>query len=100
MSIIPISAGETSLWKVVQVVIQLIQGRCNSTGSVTLDAGGTTTVKAPNCAPGSAVFLTPQDGFSATAFPWVDPFNIRRGEFDISHFGGVQGAVFFWDVRG
>src|ERR1700726_3140331 len=58
MSAPQLSPSETQLYVIVNAIRQLMQGRSNAAGSATLAAGAAaTTVTAPNCAPGSQVFL-------------------------------------------
>ena len=60
MAALTLAYAETDPRRVADVVRQLVEGRSNSVGTVTLRANQTTTtVAAPTCAPGSLVFFTP-----------------------------------------
>ena len=62
----PLSPSETQPYRIVAAVRQLMQGRSNATGQVTLAANaGTTSVAAPSCAPSSQVFLFPVTAHAA-----------------------------------
>lgn len=67
---------------------QLAAGRSNATGSLTLRASQTTTtVTAPNCGAGSAVFLFPQTANAAAvvASTYVLAANVTAGQFIVTH---------------
>lgn len=101
---ITLSPEETNLSRIVQVIRQVVTGRTNSTGLVTLRNGQTTTVvKAPNCGTTSHVFLTPKTAHAAalTPAPYVTPANTLLGSFTITHPNpAVTDATFGWDARG
>lgn len=95
---------EKNLWRVVQAIIQLTQGRSNSTGVVTLAAGVTVTVvSAVNCSKGSRVFLTPETANAAAALAttYIKATDILQGSFTITHANtGTTDRTFGWDARG
>ena len=67
---------------------QIAQGRMNCTGTFTLAASATsTTVDAPNVAPGTIIVLMPQtaDALAAAATTFVAPANISQGSFVVTH---------------
>jgi hypothetical protein len=66
---------------------QLIEGRSNAVGTVTLTTGITTTVTAVTCGPQSAVFLFPTTANAAAAVTTVSvpSTNIIRGQFIVNH---------------
>lgn len=95
---IQIQPGETNLKRLVDAVIQLVQGRQNSVGDVTLAAGTTITVVSfPNCSKDSRVFLFPQTPNAAAAAPttYVLKANILQRMFTITHANaGTTDRVF------
>ncbi len=79
---------ETNLRTIVQSIIQLVQGRQNSIGDVTLRANQTTTVVSfPNCSKDCRVFLFPQTAHAAAAMAttYILATNILQGSFVITH---------------
>lgn len=99
-----LNPGESKIWNVVQVVRQLIEGKSNAVGTVTLTPNATSTaVAAPTAAPGSIVNLTPQTAHAAAAVPvtYILASNVTQGQFIISH-ANIPSAdrTFGWEVRG
>lgn len=95
MSAINLAPGETGIARIVASIRQLIEGRSNATGSCTLAAGvTTTTVQAPNCATGSAVFLFPQTANAAAEVGngtiYVKPADVLNKSFTITHANSAQ----------
>ena len=93
MSAPQLSPAETQLFRIVNAVRQLMQGRSNAAGSASLAAGATsTTVTAPNCAPGAQVFLCPRTAHAAAELAaggcWVSA--IAGGAFTIAHANNSQ----------
>lgn len=89
---IQLSTEEKNLWRVVQAVIQLIQGRSNAVGTVTLRNGQTTTTvtklidpAAINVALGSKVFLEPETANAAAARATTYISAVGQGTFTITH---------------
>lgn len=79
---------EKDLTKYQAAIEQLAQGRLNCTGTFTLQANATsTTVKAPNVAPGTIITLSQQSANAAAAFAttFVLPSNVFQGSFTVSH---------------
>lgn len=69
---------------------QLLEGRSNAVGVVTLTHDGsatTTTVTAPNCGPNSVVFLSPETDQAAASAPtsYVKASDVSAGQFIITH---------------
>ena len=66
---------------------QLIEGRSNAVGTVTLTTLAVTTVVAPTCGPQSAVFLFPTTANAAAAVTTVSvpSTNITGGQFIVNH---------------
>ncbi len=96
-----LSPAERDLYKSVMAVRQLTEGRSNATGTVTLTANAaTTTVSAPNCGPGSAVFLFPQtaNAAAAVATTFVLVTNVTAAQFIVSHANNAQTDKTFWWV--
>jgi hypothetical protein len=77
----------------VNAIRQLMQGRSNAAGSLTLAAGAAgTTVTAPNCAPTAQVFLFPKTAHAAAELAagtcWVSA--VAGGAFTITHANNAQ----------
>lgn len=101
MTITTVAVGEKDIFKIVQTVRQLCEGHNNATGTVTLRASQTTTVvAAPNCAPGSAVFLFPQTANAAAvvASTYVLAANVIKEQFTITHPSNGNTDKTFWYV--
>lgn len=79
---------EKDVRRIVDAVIQLVLGRQNSIGDVTLRAGQTfTVVSFPNCSKDCRVFLFPQTANAAAAVPttYILRANILQLGFTITH---------------
>ena len=101
MSGITLSPQERDLFKIVFAVRQLMEGRSNAVGSVTLAAGATTTtVAAPTCAAGSAVFLFPKTANAAAALTttYVLAANVIASQFTVTHANAATTDRTFWWV--
>lgn len=104
---ISLSPDEKSIWRIVQAIIQVLQGRSNAVGSVTLTPGTTTTVitkaEAPaaiNCSKDSAVMLSPLTANAAAAL--ATTFTAAgQGTFTVTHANAVSAdRSFRFEVRG
>lgn len=108
MSGINLAPEETNIWRIVQAIIQLMQGRSNAVGEVTLRANQTTTVvtktvhrAAVNVGADSEVFLTPRTANAAAALAttWVSA--VGQGTFTITHASNAQiDKLFGFEARG
>ena len=72
------------------VMRQLIEGRSNAVGTVTLTHDGvatTTTVTAENCGPNSVVFLSPQTAHAAAALTgtYIKSTDVSAQQFIVTH---------------
>jgi hypothetical protein len=96
------STAEKDLSKYALSLQQLAAGRSNATGSVTLAAGAASTVvSAPNCAPGSAVFLFPRTANAAAALATTFVSSVGKQTFTIAHANNAQtDRSFFWVALG
>src|SRR3569833_1091598 len=92
MSGINLSTEEKSVPRIVAAIIQLMQGRSNAVGEVTLRANQTTTVvtkavsqAAVNVSMDSEVFLSPRTANAAAVFKdcWISATG--QGTFTITH---------------
>lgn len=95
-------AANADLEEVRDGVRQLVRGRCNAVGTVTLAAGvTTTTVTAPFVvAAGSGISLMPTTANAAAALAttFLTPAN---GSFTITHANNAQtDRTFRWSARG
>jgi len=95
MSGINLAPGETNAGRIVAAIRQLIAGRSNAAGAVTLNANVTsTTVAAPNCAAGCAVFLFPRTANAAAEVKngtiYVSAAGVTNRSFVITHANNAQ----------
>ena len=91
-----IAQSETRVDKIVAVVRQLITGRDDASGVVTLAASAaTTTVAAPNCASGSKVFLESTTAHAAAerAAGGLYVSTVSNGSFVITHANNAQTEI-------
>jgi len=98
-----INATEKDPQKQNRIIQQLIEGRSNAVGSVTLTHDGiatTTTVTATTCGPNSGVWLFPQTANAAAvvATTYVLVTNVTPGQFIVTHATTVNADVTFWWV--
>lgn len=85
---IKLAKGERDLGRIVDAVNELVEGRQNSIGDVTLTAGATTTVVSfPNCSKDCRVFLFPQTANAAAALAttFIPKAAILQKQFTITH---------------
>jgi len=92
---INLAPGETNAGRIVAAIRQLIAGRSNAAGAVTLNANATsTTVVAPNCAAGSEIFLFPRSANAAAEVKngtiYVPGANVANRSFVITHANNAQ----------
>ena len=105
---IDLSTEEKSIWKICNAVVQLIQGRSNAVGQITLTPGTTTTVitkqespAAVNVAVGSQVFLTPLTANAAAALATTYISAIAQSSFTVKHANNAQiDRLFGWRCDG
>lgn len=104
MSGINLSPGEIEPGRFNQAIRQMMQGRDNAGGTVTLTANAaTTTVSAPNCATGCGVFLQASTASAATEVGngTIYISAVVNGSFTITHANSaVADRSFFWTARG
>lgn len=104
MSGINLSPSETEPGRFNQAIRQMMQGRDNAGGTVTLTPNAaSTTVSAPNCATGCGVFTEPTTASAATekgnGTMYVSA--VVNGSFTITHANSaVADRSFFWTARG
>jgi hypothetical protein len=90
---IQLQKGEKDIQRIVDAVMQLVEGRQNSIGDVTLRANQATTVVAfPNCSKDCRVFLFPQTANAAAALAttYILKANILQRSFIITHASNAQ----------
>ena len=95
MSGINLAPGETNVGRIVAAIRQLIAGRSNAAGAVTLNANATsTTVTAPNCAVGCEIFLFPRTANAALEVKsgtiYVAATGVANRSFVITHASNAQ----------
>lgn len=83
---IQLQPGEKDIQRIVDAVIQIVQGRQNSVGDVTLTPAATFTfVSFPNCSKDCRVFLQAQNAAAVAAQAMVAPTDIIQRGFTIRH---------------
>ena len=96
--------GERDLFRIVAAIRQLILGRNNATGDITLTAGATTTVvTGPNISGDGGVWLFPQtaNAAGAVATTYVKRTDLIRGQFTITHANAATvDRSFYWVCLG
>ena len=99
---IQLQPKETQIWRIVQAVIELVSGRHNSSGTVSLAINTTTTVvTAPNCSKKSSPQISPMTAHAATALAtsWIS--SIDNGSFTLTHANNTQAdRTFSWTATG
>lgn len=99
---IQLQPTETSIWRIVQAIIQLVEGRHNASGRIALVAGATTTVvPAPNCGKDSEPQISPRTANAAAAVPTTYISLVEKGSFTITHANnGQMDRIFGWTTTG
>lgn len=86
---------EKDIWRIVQAVVQLVEGRQNSVGDLTLAVGQTsTTVDFPNCSKDCRVFLQPQNSVARGVPVSVDISDTLQASFIVRHAAAPASARF------
>ena len=99
MKSIPVT--ETRLWPIIKTVQQLIQGRTNATGAVTLTTSSTTTVVLDaNVAPGDVILLSPLNADAAAEVPTLYVAATDKGTFTLTHTSAGTTRTFGYKVAG
>lgn len=83
-----ISEDEQNQIRQNQAIRQLIEGRSNAVGTVTLTSDGvatTTTATAPTCGPNSVVFLSPMTAHAAGALATTYISAVSSTSFTVTH---------------
>lgn len=82
---------ETGIFRIVQAIRQLIEGRSNATLQVTLTPNSATTaVTAINCSKDSIPFWSPQTANAAVANQTMFYSNVVQGGFTLNHANNAQ----------
>ena len=101
-----ISPNEKDPQRISAVVHQLVQGRSNAGGVVTLSPGvALTVVTAPNCGAGANIFLFPKTANAAAEIGagtcYVLAAEVVAGNFTIRHaVNGLTDRTFSWIALG
>lgn len=101
-----INPGETNITRVVAAVRQLIEGRSNAVGLITLTHDGvatSTTVTAVNCGPNSVVLMFPTTANAAAVVTgtYVKAADISARQFIVTHAATSQtDQTFMWVCLG
>lgn len=82
---------------IITAINQLIQGRSNATGEVTLSTGTSTVVTKTDIPPSAVVLLSPKTASAATT-TWQA--TVGTGQFTITHAAGAADRTFRWVVIG
>lgn len=92
---IQLAPFERNIQRIVDAIIQLVEGRQNSIGDVTLDVGAALTVVSfVNCSKDCRVFLQEQTAAAVAAQARVAAADIVQGQFTIRHNVAGAGATF------
>jgi len=86
-----------------RVLQQLIEGRTNATGTVTLSTGATsTTVTAPTAGANSAIFLFPQTSIAqSSGAAYVASTDVTAKQFIVHHSSSTSTArSYYWVALG
>lgn len=99
---IQLQPGERNPQRIVDAIIQLVEGRHNASGRVTLTPGATTTVVShPNCSKSCEPQLSPRTANAAAAVATTYVSNINQGSFVITHANNAQvDRIFGYTVTG
>lgn len=84
-----------------QAIRQLMEGRSNAVGTLTLAHDGiatTTTVTAPTCGPNSAVFLFPSTAHGAAVVATTYVSSVAATQFVVTHATTTNADVTFFYV--
>lgn len=104
MAGLTLNPGEPILSRVVQVVRQLMEGKSNATGVVTLTANaGSTQVTAPTCGLSSVIFLSPTTAHASAEIGngTIYVSGVALGAFTLTHANNAQvDRTFGYEVRG
>lgn len=92
---IDIDPTETRIKRIVESLREVIRGRGFYVGTVTLNAGQTSTsVSFINCSSSGRVFLQAQNAAAAAAAATVAQADIANGSFVIRHPSAASGCIF------
>lgn len=82
-----LNPGETTQSKIVQRVRQLMEGRSNAVGRLTLSSTGatSTSITAITCGPGSVPILTPLTLNASNLKYHINSTDVYLGSFVVSH---------------
>ena len=104
MSSVKLNPAEKDPFKLVFAINQLIEGRSDAVGTVTLTANvTTTTVSAPTCGPSSKIFLYPTtaNAAGAVATTYIKVADVTARQFIVTHANAVStDRTFFWVALG
>lgn len=91
MSGFSVSTQEKDPAKFALAIQQLLAGRSNAAGTLTLAPGATSTVVSPpNCAPGCAVFLSAKTANAAAALATTFVSAVGKQSFTLTHANNAQ----------
>lgn len=98
-----LNPGERDVSKLVDAIRQLMEGRSNAVGTVTLTGNGSatsTTVTANNCGPNSAILLFPATAHAAAvvATTYAKAADVTPRQFIVTHATTSNSDVTFWFV--
>ncbi len=95
---IQIAPEERDLARFNQAIRQLVEGRMNAVGDLTLEVGAAVTVVPwPNCSTDSRIFLMPQTAAAAAEMTstYISASEIVQGQFTVRHANNATvGRIF------
>src|SRR5512139_1282799 len=98
-----LATAESNQQRVNKVIQQLMEGRSNATGTVTLSTDLTsTTVTARTCGANTAIFMFPQTSIAqSSASAYVPSTDVTKGSFIVHHSSSTStDRIFFWVALG
>lgn len=92
--------SEKSIYQIVTAIIQVVNGRHNAVGEVTLTPGAASTVvNHPNCSTDCCPKLSPMSASAAAEAWWLS--DVVNGSFTVHHANSaVVDRTFLFDVSG
>ena len=105
MPVLPLSIQEKDLFVICARIQEMMQGRINATGTVTLNSTGakSTTVSAPSCGVGSVIKLSPQTANAAAALAtsFTPSSDVTARQFVVHHSSSTTTDLTFgWVALG
>src|SRR5512139_257608 len=99
-----LATAESNQPRINKVIQQLMEGRSNATGTVTLSSTGatSTTVTARTCGANTAIFMFPQTSIAqSSASAYVPSTDVTKSSFIVHHSSSTStDRIFYWVALG